>query len=241
MIRTAFIADKGQVILSADYSQIELRLVAEMAGIKALQQAFRDDVDIHAATASQVFEIPLDQMTSDYRRMAKAINFGIIYGISGFGLASKIGTSASEASQFIKRYFDRFPELKNFMEETKQFARDNGYVTTLYGRKCFIPGIADKNPARRAGAERQAINAPVQGTAADLIKIAMVKLDRQIREGGLQAKMLLQVHDELVFEVPAERAEEIAPIIKREMESVGNFTVPLVVETGIAANWAEAH
>lgn len=241
MIRTAFVAEEGNVLLSADYSQIELRLVAEMAGIKALQQAFRDNIDIHSATASQVFDIPLDQMTSDIRRKAKAINFGIIYGISGFGLANQLGISNSEASTYIKQYFARFPELANFMEETKVFAREHGYVQTLLGRKCFIPGIQDKNPARRSGAERQAINAPVQGTAADLIKMVMIRLDRLIREGGLKAKMLLQVHDELVFEIPEGQAEIAAPLIKREMEAVANFSVPLVVETGIAKNWAEAH
>ncbi len=241
MIRTAFVAEQGKLLLSADYSQIELRLVAEMAGIKALQQAFRDNIDIHTATASQVFDVPLDQMTSDIRRKAKAINFGIIYGISGFGLANQLGISNSEASQYIKQYFARFPELANFMEETKAFARENGYVKTLLGRKCYIPGIQDKNPARRSGAERQAINAPVQGTAADLIKLAMVRLDRLIRGGGLDAKMLLQVHDELVFEIPEDKASDVAPIIKREMEAVANFSVPLVVETGIAKNWADAH
>lgn len=241
MIRTAFVAEEGKVLLSADYSQIELRLVAEMAGIKALQQAFRDNIDIHSATASQVFDVPLDQMTSDIRRKAKAINFGIIYGISGFGLANQLGISNSEASMYIKQYFARFPELANFMEETKTFARENGYVKTLLGRKCFIPGIQDKNPARRSGAERQAINAPVQGTAADLIKLAMVRLDRLIKGGELDAKMLLQVHDELVFEIPEDQAEAMAPIIKREMEAVANFSVPLVVETGIAKNWADAH
>ena len=142
---------------------------------------------------------------------------------------------------YIKQYFARFTDLANFMEETKHFARENGYVVTLLGRKCFIPGIQDKNPARRSGAERQAINAPVQGTAADLIKLAMVRLDRLIKSGELKARMLLQVHDELVFEIPEDQAEAMAPIIKREMEAVANFSVPLIVETGIAKNWAEAH
>ena len=241
MIRQAFIAETGNLILSADYSQIELRLIAEMAGIKGLQQAFRDNIDIHSATASQVFDVPLDQMTGDIRRKAKAINFGIIYGISGFGLGNQLGISSSEASAYIKQYFARFPELKNFMEDTKAFAREHGYVKTLFGRKCYIPGIADKNPMRRSGAERQAINAPVQGTAADLIKMAMVKLDREIRESSLNAKMLLQVHDELVFEVPENDAANVAAKVKTIMESVGTFSVPLIVETGTAKNWAEAH
>ena len=241
MIRTAFVAPEGHKLISADYSQIELRLVAEMAGIKGLQQAFRDNIDIHTATASQVFEVPIAEMTPDIRRKAKAINFGIIYGISGFGLANQLGISNSEASLYIKQYFARFPELANFMEETKAFARENGYVVTLLGRKCWIPGIQDKIPARRAGAERQAINAPVQGTAADLIKLAMVRLARLIDSGELKAKMLLQVHDELVFEVPDADVETARAIIKREMEAVANLSVPLVVETGVAQNWADAH
>ncbi len=241
MIRTAFIAEPGNVLISADYSQIELRLIAEMAGIKGLQQAFRDNIDIHTATASQVFEVPIDQMTSDIRRKAKAINFGIIYGISGFGLANQLGISNGEASSYIKQYFARFPELANFMEETKSFARENGYVKTMLGRKCYIPGIQDKNPARRSGAERQAINAPVQGTAADLIKLAMIKLAREIRDGKINARMLLQVHDELVFEVPEAEATKTAALIKTAMESVASLSVPLVVETGIAKNWADAH
>ena len=241
LIRTAFVADIGNVILSADYSQVELRLVAEMAGIKGLQQAFRDNIDIHTATASQVFDVPVDQMTGDIRRKAKAINFGIIYGISGFGLANQLGISNSEAGMYIKQYFARFPELAEFMEKTKVFAREHGYVETLFGRKCWIPGIQDKNPMRRSGAERQAINAPVQGTAADLIKMAMIRLDRLILSGELKAKMLLQVHDELVFEVPEDSVETAREIIKREMEAVANFSIPLAVETGTAKNWAEAH
>lgn len=241
MIRTAFVAEPGNLILSADYSQIELRLIAEMAGIEKLKQAFRDGIDIHSATASQVFDVPLDQMTGDIRRKAKAINFGIIYGISGFGLGNQLGISSSEATTYIKQYFARFPELHNFMEETKFFARENGFVKTLMGRKCYIPGINDKNHARRGGAERQAINAPVQGTAADIIKLAMVRLDRAIREEGLQARMLLQVHDELVFEVPESEASKVAAQIKAEMENVVHFSTPLVVETGFAKSWAEAH
>ena len=241
MIRRAFIAEPGNLILSADYSQIELRLIAEMAGIEKLKQAFRDGIDIHSATASQVFDVPLDQMTGDIRRKAKAINFGIIYGISGFGLGNQLGISSSEATTYIKQYFARFPELHNFMEETKFFARENGFVKTLMGRKCYIPGINDKNHARRGGAERQAINAPVQGTAADIIKLAMVRLDRAIREEGLQARMLLQVHDELVFEVPESEASKVAAQIKAEMENVVHFSTPLVVETGFAKSWAEAH
>ena len=241
MIRRAFVASPGHKIVSADYSQIELRLAAEMAGIETLKEAFRQGDDIHAITASKVFGVPLAEMTSDVRRRAKAINFGIIYGISGFGLARQIGVTPAEANTFIKQYFARFPELAQFMEQTKIYARTHGFVKTLYGRKCVIPGIADKNGARRAGAERQAINAPLQGTAADLVKLAMIRLDRLIGAGELNARMLLQVHDELVFEVPEADLESVCAQIKAEMEAVATFSIPLEASVGFADNWAEAH
>ncbi len=241
MIRRAFVASPGHKIVSADYSQIELRLAAELAGIETLKDAFRQGDDIHAITASKVFGVPLSEMTSDVRRRAKAINFGIIYGISGFGLARQIGVTPGEANTFIKQYFARFPELAQFMEQTKIYARTHGFVKTLYGRKCVIPGIADKNGARRAGAERQAINAPLQGTAADLVKLAMIRLDRLISTGELNARMLLQVHDELVFEVPEADLEAVCARIKAEMEAVATFSIPLEASVGSADNWAEAH
>jgi len=241
MIRRAFIADPGQVLLSVDYSQIELRLAAEMAGVETLRQAFRDGKDIHAITASQVFGVPLAEMTPEIRRQAKAINFGIIYGMSGYGLASQIGVTPGEANSFIKQYFARFPELGSFMESTKSFAREHGYVETYFGRKCFVPGINDKNGARRAGAERQAINAPLQGTAADLIKLAMVRIDRLIEQEQLPVKMLLQVHDELIFEVPADQAQDLAKKICAVMEGVAQFSIPLTASAGVADNWADAH
>jgi DNA polymerase-1 len=241
MIRTAFVAEDGNVLLSIDYSQIELRLAAEMAKIEALQRAFREGQDIHAITASQVFGVPLDQMTPDIRRKAKAINFGIIYGISGYGLAKQLDCAPGEAGAYIKQYLARFPELASFMESCKQEARDNGFVRTLYGRKCVIAGITDKNGARRSFAERQAINAPLQGTAADLVKLAMVRVDRLIRDENLPAKLLLQVHDELVLEVPKDRAEDIAKRVQNEMQSIASFSVPLLAEAGWAHNWADAH
>ncbi|MGP1396403.1 MAG: DNA polymerase I [Inquilinaceae bacterium] len=240
-IRYAFVAGPGHRLISVDYSQIELRLVAEIADIAALKQAFRDGVDIHALTASQVFDVPLEAMTPDIRRKAKAINFGIIYGISGFGLANQLGISQGEAASFIKQYLERFSELKRWMDDTKSFCRQNGYVTTLFGRKCHIPGIKDSNPARRGFAERQAINAPIQGTAADIIKRAMGRLPRALAEAGLGARMLLQVHDELVFEAPEKEAEETAALVKTVMEGAAHLTVPLVAEAGIGPNWAEAH
>ncbi|MCK6418577.1 MAG: DNA polymerase I [Alphaproteobacteria bacterium] len=245
-IRRAFIAAPGYVLLSADYSQIELRLAAALAGIKALQQAFDADADIHALTASQVFDTPLDQVTPELRRAAKAVNFGIIYGISGFGLARQLGCSQGEANQFIQKYLARFRELQDFMEACKEEARQNGYVRTLYGRKCFTSGIKDKNPAVRNFAERQAINAPLQGTAADIMKIAMVQIPPTLAAANLRARMLLQVHDELVFEVPQDEAEKTAALVQKIMQDVqpppgSSIALNLKVETGCAANWQEAH
>ena len=240
-IRRAFIAKPGHVLLSVDYSQIELRLVAEMAGIEALKLAFREGIDIHAMTASQVFGVPLDQMTGEIRRKAKAINFGIIYGISGFGLGRQLGISAGEANAFIKTYLERFSELAAYMDRTKEFCRRNGYVTTLFGRRCHIQGIAEKNPARRQFAERQAINAPIQGTAADIIKRAMIRIPPTLADGKLQGRMLLQVHDELVLEVPEAEAAETADLVRRTMEAAASLGVPLVAEAGTGHSWAEAH
>ena len=241
LIRTAFIAEDGWSLLSADYSQIELRLVAEMAGIEALKQAFISGEDIHARTASEVFGIPLSEITSEIRRKAKAINFGIIYGISGYGLAKQLDCPVSEAAAYIRTYMERFPELGQFMEDLKAEAREKGYVKTKLGRKCFVAGINDKIPARRNFAERQAINAPLQGTAADLIKLAMIRIDRRIREEDLPMRLLLQVHDELILEIKQGHEDEMATLVKAEMEAVAEFSIPLVAEAGIGKNWSEAH
>lgn len=241
-IREAFVPEDGYSLLSVDYSQVELRLAAELADIKQLKQAFHDGVDIHAATASQVFGVPMEEMTPDIRRNAKAINFGIIYGISGFGLAKQLGISNQEASDYIRQYLARFPELKKFMDDAKEYARQHGYVKTLYGRKCFVRGINDKNPAMRSFAERQAINAPLQGTAADIMKRAMIALKPALAAEKLGARMLLQVHDELLFEVPTNEKEATEALVKRVMEGAGSgLGVPLVVEAGWGDNWAEAH
>lgn len=244
-IRRAFVAAPGHVLLSVDYSQIELRLAAAMAGISALVEAFQNGTDIHALTASQVFGLPLEQVSAENRRAAKAVNFGIIYGISGFGLAKQLGCSASEANNFIKQYLDRFHELRDWMEATKQFAREKGYVETLFGRKVHVPGITDKNPARRNFAERQAINAPLQGTAADIIKRAMIRIPPALQNAGLQGRMLLQVHDELLFEAPEAEVAATAALVKQVMEQASHparqMEVPLIAETGWAHNWAEAH
>ncbi|HYC13507.1 MAG TPA: DNA polymerase I, partial [Stellaceae bacterium] len=244
-IRRAFVAAPGHLLLSADYSQIELRLAAHVADVAALKQAFRDGADIHAMTASEVFGVPLAKMDAQTRRRAKAINFGIIYGISGFGLARQLQVPQGEAQAYIKAYFERFPGIRDYMERMKQLCREKGYVETIFGRRCAIPGIKDPNPARRGFAERQAINAPLQGSAADIIKRAMSRLPAALAKAGLKARMLLQVHDELIFETPERETKATAALVKEVMEgAVGpshSISVPLVVETGSAQNWEEAH
>jgi len=244
-IRRAFVAEPGHLLLSADYSQIELRLAAHVADVPELKQAFRDGVDIHALTASQVFGVPLAEMDANTRRRAKAINFGIIYGISAFGLGQQIGVPPAEAGAYIRAYFERFPAILAYMERIKTDCRRTGYVETIFGRKCFISGIRDANPARRAGAERQAINAPLQGSAADIIKRAMGRIPAALARAGLKARMLLQVHDELLFEAPEAEADDTAGVVKAVMEAACaphcELSVPLVVETGRGTNWDEAH
>ena len=240
-IRRAFIAEKGCKLLSADYSQIELRLLAHVADITTMKQAFRDGQDIHAQTASQVFGVPAEGMDPALRRRAKAINFGIIYGISAFGLGRQLGISNRQAGRYIEAYFERYPGIQGYMDRTKEEAKRNGFVTTLFGRKCHVRGLNDKNPARRNFAERAAINAPIQGGAADIIKRAMIRLPGAIDEAGLAAKMLLQVHDELIFEVPEAEAEETAALVQKIMQRAAFLDVPLVVDTGLGDNWAQAH
>jgi len=244
-IRRAFVAEPGHLLLSADYSQIELRLAADMADIDALKTAFQQGVDIHALTASEVFGVPVEGMDPATRRRAKAINFGILYGISAFGLAAQLQVPQEEARAYIAAYFQRFPGIRAYMEKTKLECRERGYVETLFGRKCYIPGIRDGNVSRRQAAERQAINAPLQGTAADIIKRAMIRLPAALARAGLGARMLLQVHDELLFEVREDEAERTAALVKTVMEAApaprAKLSVPLVVETGWATNWDEAH
>jgi DNA polymerase-1 len=244
-IRAAFIAEEGHKLLSVDYSQIELRLVAEIAGVEPLKQAFREGIDIHALTASQVFGVPLAKMDPLTRRNAKAINFGIIYGMSAFGLARQIGVAQSEASAFIKAYFERYPGIRAYMDKAKETARKHGYVTTLFGRRVHMKHIADKNPAMRSFAERQAINAPIQGTAADIIKRAMIRIPPALDQAGLEARMLLQVHDELLFEVPDGEVEATKTLVRKVMEGATtpavSLGVPLIADAGVGATWAEAH
>jgi DNA polymerase-1 len=243
-IREAFIAEDGNVLVSADYSQIELRILADMADIPALKQAFKDGLDIHAMTASEMFGVPVEGMDPMVRRQAKAINFGIIYGISGFGLARQLGIPQSEAAAYIKEYFKRFPGIRQYMDETKAFAAETGFVRTAFGRKIHLPDMKAKGPSR-AFAERQAINAPLQGTAADIIKRAMIRMPEALAKAGLKARMLLQVHDELVFECPEKEAETLIKVARETMSSADGpaikLSVPLVVDAKAAKTWAAAH
>lgn len=244
-IRTAFVATPGHKLVSADYSQIELRVLAHVADIPQLRQAFADGVDIHAMTASEMFGVPVDGMPSEIRRRAKAINFGIIYGISAFGLANQLSIERSEAGDYIKRYFERFPGIRDYMENTKAFARENGYVETIFGRRAHYPDIRSSNPSMRAFNERASINAPIQGSAADIIRRAMVKMEPALEAAKLSARMLLQVHDELIFEVEDGEIERTIPVIISVMENAAmpalDVRVPLKVDARAAHNWDEAH
>ncbi|NPU13192.1 DNA polymerase I [Bradyrhizobium sp. 83002] len=244
-IRRAFIATPGYKLVSADYSQIELRLLAEIADIPVLKQAFKDGLDIHAMTASEMFGVPIKDMPSEVRRRAKAINFGIIYGISAFGLANQLGIAREEASAYIKRYFERFPGIRAYMDETREFCRKNGYVVTLFGRKCHYPEIKASNASVRAFNERAAINARLQGTAADIIRRAMTRVEDALAEKKLSAQMLLQVHDELIFEVPDDEVAATLPVVQHVMQDAPFpavlLSVPLHVDARAADNWDEAH
>ena len=251
LIRRAVIADEGCVILSADYSQIELRLMAHFSQDEHLLQAFRNGQDIHAATAAKIFKVPIAQVTKDQRRQAKTANFGILYGISAFGLAQQLDCSRSEAKQLIDDYFAAFPKIQSFIEAQKTFAREHLYVETLFGRKRYLPDIVSHNATVRAFAERNAVNAPVQGTAADIIKIAMVTIHRRLKElnaqylsanlGGFPAQMIMQVHDELNFNVPVALVDEVRAIVVDSMQNAVHLSVPIVAECGVGHNWLEAH
>ena len=244
-IRRAFIASPGMKLVSADYSQIELRLLAEIAGIEQLRNAFRDGLDIHAMTASEMFGVPVKNMPGEIRRRAKAINFGIIYGISAFGLANQLGIGREEAGAYIRKYFERFPGIRDYMEETKAFAKKHGYVATLFGRKCHYPDISASNASIRAFNERAAVNATLQGSAADIIRRAMIRMDTALVKKKLSAQMLLQVHDELVFEVPDGEVEKTLPVVAQVMIDAPmpavSLSVPLNVEAHAADNWDAAH
>lgn len=245
-IRTAFVAEAGHTLLSADYSQIELRLLAHIAGIDALKDAFHAGLDIHAMTASEVFGVPIEGMDPMVRRKAKAINFGIIYGISAFGLANQLGIGRGEAKSYIETYFERFPGIRTYMDQTIEACRETGYVETIFGRRCHMRNINDKNPMQRAFGERAAINAPIQGSAADVIRRAMTRMEGALEEAGLgSTRMLLQVHDELIFEVPDGDLEKVSEVVSRVMAEAplpaAELSIPLVVDCGHGANWDEAH
>ena len=244
-IRSAFIAPQGFKLLSADYSQIELRVLAHIANIPELQKAFAEGKDIHAATASAMFDVPLEDMTGELRRRAKTINFGIIYGISGFGLSQRLGIPQREATLFINQYFERFPGIRDYIEQTKAFCREHGYVETIFGRTIHFPQIQSASKREISGIERAAINAPIQGSAADILRRAMTRMEGALVSASLSARMLLQVHDELVFEVPDDEVETSIPVIRNVMEQAAlpalNMKVPLIVEAKAAQNWDEAH
>ncbi len=246
-IRKAFIAEKGNILISADYNQIEMRILADMAGVKELKKAFKNNEDIHNLTASQVFNVPVSSVNSDLRRKAKAINFGIIYGITQYGLAKQISVSNQEALDFINAYFKKFPEIKEYMNETVKFCRKNGYVNNIFGRKIHLRDINDKNFSVRSFQERAAINAPIQGSAADIIRLAMLKIDNLIKKDKkFKTDILLQIHDELIFESPKESKNYVEKIIKKTMSSISSsdhhiFSIPLEVSVNSGYNWGEAH
>ena len=244
-IRKAFVATPGHKLISAEYSQIELRLLAHIADIPQLRRAFENGIDIHAMTASEMFGVPVEGMDPMIRRRAKAINFGIIYGISAFGLANQLGIGREEASTYIKSYFERFPGIRDYMDLIKREVREQGFVTTIFGRKAHYPQIKSSNPSERAFMERAAINAPIQGSAADVIRRAMIRMEDALDAAGLAARMLLQVHDELIFEVPDAEVEATIPVVKSVMEQAAlpavALHVPLAVDARAASNWDEAH
>jgi DNA polymerase-1 len=240
-IRKAFVAPPGWCIVAADYSQIELRIMAHLSGDAGLLRAFTEDRDIHQATAAEILGLPLEAVTSEQRRSAKMINFGLIYGMSAFGLASRLGIERSEAQRYVDLYFQRYPGVRRYMEATRREARERGYVETVFGRRLFLNEITSRNSALRQGAERAAINAPMQGTAADIIKRAMIEVDRWLSASNIDAHLIMQVHDELVFEVRREHVDELMIRVRELMSSAAQLSTPLKVDAGVGANWDEAH
>jgi DNA polymerase-1 len=240
-VREAFVADCGKVIVSADYSQIELRIMAHLSQDAGLLNAFKLGLDIHRATAAEVFGVELDQVTSDQRRTAKVINFGLIYGMSAFGLAQNLGIEPSAARSYIERYFARYPGVKAYMEATREKAHAQGFVETAFGRRLWLPDITSSKAPVRAGAERAAINAPMQGTAADLIKLAMIRVQAWLEEKKMKSLLVLQVHDELVLEVPEDEVEIVKATLPTLMQEVAQLSVPLLAEVGSGDSWESAH
>ena len=240
-IREAFIAEKGNILISADYSQIELRIMAHLSGDKNLTHAFNNNIDVHSATASEIFNVSLEAVTPEHRRSAKAINFGLIYGMSAFGLAKQLGIPRYQAQEYIDLYFKNYPQVQSFMDETKEKARKHGHIETIYGRRLYLPDINSKNGLRRKYAERSAINAPMQGSAADIIKLAMIDVSNWLKSENAPARIIMQVHDELVLEVQSDVISDIRSKIVEIMESTVSLKVPLIVDVGVGKNWDEAH
>ena len=246
-IRKSFVSEKGNILISADYNQIEMRILADLADVKELKKAFNNQQDIHSLTASQVFNVKISEINSDMRRKAKAINFGIIYGISQYGLAKQIMVSNNEAAEFLNSYFKKFPEIKDYMNNTIKFCRKSGYVNNIFGRRSHITGINDKNFNIRNFQERAAINAPIQGSAAEIMRLAMIRISKRIEEAQeKKCKMLLQIHDELIFEVPKESEKNFTNLIRQEMTSVKDsdlhsFSTPLTVDVNSGENWGLLH
>jgi len=241
-IRKAFVPGRpGGVIVSADYSQIELRIMAHLSCDSHLINAFRNGQDVHSITAAKIFGVEPEEVTADQRRIAKTANFGIMYGISAFGLSQRLKISRAEAKKIIEDYFEKFPAISSFIEDTLTAARENGYVETLFGRRRYLPDINSKNGTVRSLAERTAVNAPIQGTSADIIKLAMINVDRRLKAEGLKSRMVLQIHDELMFDALPEEVEALQTIVKEEMENVITLSIPLTVECNYGNNWLEAH
>jgi DNA polymerase-1 len=240
-IRQAFVAPPGWKVVAADYSQIELRIMAHLSGDAGLLAAFHGEQDVHRATAAEVFGLPLDQVDNNQRRAAKAINFGLMYGMSAFGLARQLGVGRGEAQDYMGRYFSRYPGVREFMERTREQAHRDGYVETVFGRRLYLDYINSRNQVQRSGAERAAINAPMQGTAADIIKRAMIAVDSWLLDEQESARMLMQVHDELVFEIREDRVDAFTPGIRERMAASAELSVPLIVDIGVGSNWDEAH
>jgi DNA polymerase-1 len=240
-IRQAFVAPENHSILAADYSQIELRIMAHLSGDKGLLAAFSGGLDVHKATAAEIFGVELEDVTTDNRRAAKAVNFGLIYGMSAFGLAKQLSVPRGEAKKYVDLYFERYPGVKAYMEDTREKAKDTGYVETLFGRRLYLPNINAKNAMLRNYAERTAINAPMQGTAADIIKMAMISVHDWLAETNTGTKMIMQVHDELVFEVANDQLDFVRDSVVERMTGAAELNVPLLVETGVGVNWDEAH
>ena len=241
-MRKAFIPrDESHVLLAADYSQIELRIIAALSQDPAMVEAFKKGEDIHAATAAKVFGVALESVTREQRSNAKTVNFGIVYGVSAFGLSQQTNLNRSEAKELIDAYYLTYPKLKAYMNEQVDFARENGYVETVLGRRRYLKDINSQNAVVRGAAERNAVNAPIQGSAADIIKLAMIKIHRRMKSEDWKSKMLLQVHDELVFDVPKVEVDALTKMVKEEMENAFTLEVPLVVDVGIGENWLEAH